>query len=157
MSNVATRAAASDKVSTTGKAERRAIAMTRRVPRRYRTVRPTTTHAFRADSTTSERSPHEIPEHRVQAVIRALEAADLELRVGDDTRELLVERVRLTGSNQQRLRVGQFEGDDVLHPCQGLCELPRLGGLQADGMRVFVGEGSNRMKVPRRDSLPVVA
>src|SRR3989442_1474521 len=123
VSNVTTRAAARESVRIRGTNARRPVAIARRVVRRYRRVRPVTTHAFRNDPVQSIPSPDEIPEHGVEAVVRTLESADVELRVRDDLRELLVERVRLAGANEKRVGLGELEGDDVLHARKGLGEL----------------------------------
>src|SRR2546428_566053 len=72
MPKLPTRATASPTVKMSGTAARTAIAMPRLVPIRYRSVKPVTTHAFRTDSTRSMRSPDEIPEHGVQAVVEAV-------------------------------------------------------------------------------------
>src|SRR5206468_2517837 len=85
-----------------------------------------TTQAFRKDPVQSIPSPDEIPEHGIEAVVRTLESADVELRVRDDLRELLVERVRLARADQQRVGHRELEGDDVLHAGKGLGELRAL-------------------------------
>src|SRR5256884_7747621 len=156
MSNDSMRAPARESVKMSGKAARRAVAMTRRVPRRYRRVRLVTTHAFRKDSVHSIRSPDEIPEHRVETVIRTLEPLDLELRVRDDLGELSVERVRLSSAHEQHIGRREFEGDDVIHPGESLGKLPRFRRLDSHGMRVFVDERANRVDVARRNCFPVV-
>src|SRR5437867_9681984 len=81
MSKIATRAAANESVKMRGTAARSAVAITRRVTRRQREVKSVTTHAFRKDPVQSMRSPDEVPEDGIEAVVRALESMDLELRV----------------------------------------------------------------------------
>src|SRR5207245_2651301 len=126
MPKLATRARASPTVRRSGTAARTAIAMPRLVPMRYRRVKPVTTHAFRRDSTRSMRSPDEIPEHGVQAVVGALDSADLELRVCDDSRELSVERVRFSRAHEEFLGRRTFERDHMVHPGERLRELRPL-------------------------------
>src|SRR2546427_5747051 len=156
MSNDSMRAPARESVKMSGKAARRAVAMTRRVPRRYRRVRLVTTHAFRKDSVHSIRSPDEIPEHRVETVIRTLEPLDLELRVRDDLGELSVERVRLSSAHEQHIGRGELERDHVFHPREGLGELPGFRRLNSHRMRMLVDERADRVDVARRDRLAVV-
>src|SRR5437879_3175838 len=114
-SNVATRAAARESVRIRGTNAKRTVAIARRVVRRYRRVRAVTTQAFRKDPVQSIPSPDEIPEHGIEAVVRTLESADVELRVRDDLRELLVERVRFAGADEERVGGRGLEGNDVLH------------------------------------------
>ena len=109
MPKLPTRATASPTVKMSGTAARTAIAMPRLVPIRYRSVKPVTTHAFRTDSTRSMRSPDEIPEDGVQAVVGALDSTDLELRVRHDSRELSVERVGFSGAHEEFLGRREFE------------------------------------------------
>src|SRR5256712_7258484 len=156
VSNVTTRAAARESVRIRGTNARRPVAIARRVVRRYRRVRPVTTHAFRNDPVQSIPSPDEIPEHGVEAVVRTLESADVELRVRDDLRELLVERVRLAGANEKRVGLGELEGDDVLHARKGLGELTRFRRIDAHRVGMRVDQRTNRMDVARRDRLAVV-
>src|SRR5207247_214306 len=63
-SKLATRAAASPTARMSGTAESRAIAMIRRVPNKYRKVRPLTTQTLRTASARPVRSPHQISEDR---------------------------------------------------------------------------------------------
>src|SRR2546427_592730 len=126
MVNLSTRAAASETVKMIGTTARSAVAMTRRVPRRYRNVRSVTTQAFRKDSVQSIRSPDEIPEDGVETVVRALEPLDLELRVRDDLRKLSIERVRLAGAHEERIGRGELERDHVFHPGEGLRQFRAL-------------------------------
>src|SRR3989475_12531237 len=99
MSNVTTRAAARESVRITGTNARRPVAIARRVVRRKRRVRPVTTHAFRKDPVQSIPSPDEIPEHGIEAVLRTLESAYVDPRGRAGLRELLVERVRVSGAD----------------------------------------------------------
>src|SRR2546422_1912855 len=156
MSNDSMRAPARESVKMSGKAARRAVAMTRRVPRRYRRVRLVTTHAFRKDSVHSIRSPDEIPEHRVETVIRTLEPLDLELRVRDDLGELSVERVRLSGAHEQHIGRREFEGDDVIHPGESVGKWRGFRRLDSQGRGVFVDERGNGVDAARRNRFPVV-
>src|SRR5437879_3870431 len=126
VSNVTTRAAARESVRIRGTNARRPVAIARRVVRRYRRVRPVTTHAFRKDPVQSIQSPDEIPEHGIEAVVRTLETAYVELRVRDDLRELSVERVRLACADEERVGGWELEGDEVLSAGQGLGELRAL-------------------------------
>src|SRR3989449_264057 len=126
VSNVTTRAAARESVRIRGTNARRPVAIARRVVRRYRRVRPVTTHAFRKDPVQSIQSPDEIPEHGIEAVVRTLETAYVELRVRDDLRELSVERVRLACADEERVGGWELEGDEVLHARKGLGELRAL-------------------------------
>src|SRR3989442_2927062 len=153
MSNVTTRAAANESVRMTGTKARRPVAIARRVVKRERTVRPVTTHAFRNDSVQPIPSPDEIPEHGVEAVVRTLESADVELRGRDDLRELLVERVRFAGANEEGVGGRELEGDEVLHPGQGLAELRRFGRLVPHRVRMGVDERADRVDVAGRDRL----
>src|SRR2546427_2708656 len=137
-SNPSTRPAAKESVRITGTNAKRPVAIARRVVKRYRSVRPVTTHAFRKDPVQSIRSPDEIPEHGVEAVVRTLESAHVELRVRDNLRELLVERVRLARADQQGIGHRELKGDDVLHAREGLGKLTRFRRLDAYRMRVGV-------------------
>src|SRR5256885_16063545 len=101
-----------------GSAERRTIATTRRVARRYRRVRFVTTQTFRTASIALVRSPDQVSEHRVQGIVRTLEAADFELRVRNDRGELPVEGVRLARPDEQSVFRTNLQGDGVLHPRQ---------------------------------------
>src|SRR5712691_1765728 len=123
-----------------GSAERRTIAMTRRVPRRYRRVRFVTTQTFRTDSTALVRSPDQVTEHRVEGIVRTLEAADLELRIRHDRGEFAVEGVRFARPDEQGVFRSNLQGDDVLHPRQGLRELAGLRRLEAHRMRVVIDQ-----------------
>src|SRR2546425_989073 len=144
VSNVTTRAAARESVRIRGTNARRPVAIARRVVRRYRRVRPVTTHAFRNDPVQSIPSPDEIPEHGIEAVVRTLESADVEPRVRDDLRELLVERVRFAGADEERVGGRELEGNDVLHARKGLGELARFRRLDAHGVRVGRWAASER-------------
>src|SRR2546422_506605 len=155
-SNVTTWAPAKESVRITGTNARRPVAIARRVVKRYRTVRPVTTHAFRNDSVQSIPSPDEIPEHGVEAVVRTLESADVELRVRDDLRELLVERVRFAGADEECVGGRELEGDEVLHPGQGLGKLTRFRRLDPHGVRMGVDERADRVDVAGRDRLAIV-
>src|SRR5437899_10608919 len=143
MSNVTTRAAARESVRITGTNARRPVAIARRVVRRWRRVRPVTTHAFRKDPVQSIQSPDEIPEHGIEAVVRTLETAYVELRVRDDLRELSVERVRLACADEERVGGWELERDEVLHAREGLSELPRFRCLDAHRMRMRVDQRAN--------------
>src|SRR5437867_3860689 len=77
-SKLATRAAASPTARISGTEESRAIAMIRRVPNKYRKVRPVTTQPLRTASAKPVRSPDQISEDRVEAIVGALEATDLQ-------------------------------------------------------------------------------
>src|SRR5438094_1921457 len=155
-SNPSTRPAAKESVRITGTNAKRPVAIARRVVKRYRSVRPVTTHALRKDPVQSIRSPDEIPEHGVEAVVRALESADVELRVRDDLRELLVERIRLTRADEERVGFRELEGDDVFHPRQRLRELAGFRRLDAHGVRMRVDQRADRVDVARRDCFAVV-
>src|SRR5467141_321452 len=139
-----------------GSAESRIIATTRRVPRRYRRVRFVTTQTFRTDSTALVRSPDQVSEHRVEGIVWTLEAADFELRVRNDRGELAVEGIRLARPDEQGVFRRNLQGDDVLHPRQGLRELARLRRLEPHRVRVLVNQQTDRMNVARRDRLAVV-
>src|SRR5712691_11933952 len=115
-----------------------------------------TTHAFRNDSDKSIRSPDEIPEDGVEAIVRALESADVELRVRDDLGKLSVERVRFAGAYEERIGRGELEGDDVLHPGEGLGELPGFRRLDSHRMRMLVNQSPDRVDVARGNRLAVV-
>src|SRR3989475_6471240 len=156
MVNLSTRAAASETVKMIGTTARSAVAMTRRVPRRYRNVRPVTTQAFRKDSVQSIRSPDEIPEDGVETVVRAFEPLDLELRVRDDLGKLPIERVRLAGAHEERIGRGELERDHVFHSSQGLGELPGFRRFNSHRVRMFVDECADGVDVARRDRLAVV-
>src|SRR3989441_9722674 len=156
ISNVTTRAAARESVRIRGTNARRPVAIARRVVRRYRRVRPVTTHAFRNDPVQSIPSPDEIPEHGIEAVVRTLESADIELRVRDDLRELLVEGVRLACADEERVGNWELKGDDVLHARKGLGELSRFRRLYAHRVRMGVDERADRVDVARRDRLAIV-
>src|SRR6267378_8662771 len=139
-----------------GSEARRTNTTTRRVPRRYRRVRFVTTQTFRTDSTALVRSPDQVSEHRVEGIVRTLEAADFELRVRDDRGELAVEGVRLARPDEQGVFRGNLQGDDVLHPRQGLRELAGLRRLESHRVRVLVDQRADRMDVAGRDRLAVV-
>src|SRR2546427_4754913 len=155
VSNVTTRAAARESVRIRGTNARRPVAIARRVVRRYRRVRPVTTHAFRNDSFQSIPSPDEIPEHGVEAVVRTLESADVELRVRDDLRELLVERVWFAGADEECVGGRELEGDEVLHPGQGLGKLTRFRRLDRHGVRLGVDGRGDRVDVAGRGRLGI--
>src|SRR5437764_13602039 len=121
-SKLATRAAASPTARMSGTAESRAIAMIRRVPNKYRKVRPVTTQTLRTASARRVRSPHQISEDRVEAIVGALEATDLQPGVGHDRRELAVEGIGLAGPDEQGVLSGNLQRDDTLHPAEGLRE-----------------------------------
>src|SRR5436309_9662089 len=150
-SNPSTRPAAKESVRITGTNAKRPVAIARRVVERYRSVRPVTTHVLRRDPVQSIRSPDEIPEHGVEAVVRALEPADVELRVRDDLRELLVERIRLTRADEERVGLREFEGDEVFHPRQRLRELAGFRRLEALGVRMGVDQCGGRVGGGGRD------
>src|SRR5439155_633454 len=94
-----------------------------------------TTHAFRNDSVQSIRSPDEVPEHGIEAVVRALETVDLELRVRDDLGKLSVECVGLAGADDGRVGRRKLERDDVVHAGEGLRELRSVGHAAAVSTR----------------------
>src|SRR6267143_1429252 len=156
LSNDVTRPAASDRARMNGMAERSTIAMTRRVPSRYRKVRGVTTQSLRIDSVRPIPSPDQVAEDGFEAVVRTLETPDVELRVRDNRREFLVKCIRLAGADQQCIVRGDFERDDVLHPGKGLRQLARVRRLDAHGMRVLVDERADGMDVARGDCLPIV-
>src|SRR5256712_11306311 len=156
MPKLATRARASPTVRRSGTAARTAIAMPRLVPMRYRRVKPVTTHAFRRDSTRSMRSPDEIPEHGVQAVVGTLDSADLELRVCDDSRELSVERVRFSRPYEEFLGRRKFERDDMVHPGERLSELTRSRRIETHGVGMGVDQRADRVDIAGCNRLAVV-
>src|SRR5437879_12088765 len=141
------RARASPTVRMSGTAARTASAMPRLVPIRYRSVKPVTTHAFRRDSTRSMRSPDGIPEHGVQAGVGALDSADLELRVCDDSRELSVERVRFSGAHEEFLGRRKFERDHMVHPGERLSELTRSRRIETHGVGMGVDQRPDRVDI----------
>src|SRR5207249_9773133 len=155
-SKLATRAAASPTARLSGTAESRAIAMIRRVPNKYRRVRPVTTQTLRTASARPVRSPDQISEDRIEAIVRALEATDLQPGVGHDRRELAVEGIGLAGPDEQGVLFGNLQRDDMLHPGEGLRELSRLRRLEAHRVRMLVDQGADRVDVARRDGLAVV-
>src|SRR5437899_4257149 len=156
MPKLPTRATASPTVKMRGTAARTAIAMPRLVPIRYRSVKPVTTDAFRTDSTRSMRSPDEIPEDGVQAVVGALDSADLELRVRHDSRELSVERVRFSGAHEEFLGRRKFEGDDMVQPGERLSELTGSRRVETHGVGMGVDQRADRVDVAGCNRLAVV-
>src|SRR5436190_1436241 len=149
-SKLATRAAASPTARMSGTAESRAIAMIRRVPNKYRKVRPVTTQTLRTASARPVRSPHQISEDRVEAIVRALEAPDLQPGIGHDRGELAVEGIGLASPDEQGLVFGNLERDDMVHPREGLGELSRLRRARATDelQRVFRGLFGLRTRHP---------
>src|SRR5712692_2398065 len=147
MPKLSTRATASPTVRMSGTAARTPIAMPRLVPIRYRSVKPVTTHAFRRDSTRSTRSPDEIPEHGVQAVVGALEPSDLELRVRHDSREFSVELVRFSGADEEFLGRRKFERDHMVQPGERLSELTGSRRIETHGVGMGVDQRADRVDI----------
>src|SRR5207249_5997961 len=90
-------------------------------------------------------SPDEVTEDGFEAVIGTLETADFELRVGDNPGEFLVKCIGLPSADYKRVLRGNFQRDDVVHPCKRLGELARLRRLEAHGVRMLVDERTNRV------------
>src|SRR5437867_4079803 len=150
-SKLATRAAASPTARMSGTAESRAIAMIRRVPNKYRKVRPVTTQTLRTASARPVRSPDQISEDRVEAIVRALEASDLQPGIGHDRGELAVEGIGLASPDEQGLVFGNLERDDMVHPREGMGE--RLGEFRSLAHPAAIGPGGTLRRARETDEL----